>query len=423
MVQARKPAVNKFSVFVWALYNWAHDSFPILITSFVFAAYFTKVVAVNETMAAVQWGWAAAAAGILTALTAPILGAMADITGKRKLPLALFSLLNVVCVALLWFTQPNHQWVIWALVFYAIASFGFEVTYVYYNAMLKSLVPKRLVGRISGWGWSCGYFGGVVSLLIAIFVLIKSNLIGHQHDYNVRAVTLFSAAWFLFFGWPLFVFIKDEKPQKRKSDKSVWALAIDQLITIFKEAKKYRVIFRFVIARLFYIDALNTTFIFAGIFASAVFHMTLANILLFGLSANITAGIGTVALSFVDDWLGPRFVIFWSIVVMLVADAIIFFAHSVSVFWVASLCLTFFSGAMQSASRSYLTHVAPKNRINQMFGLYALAGRSTSFIGPILASIFILVLNNVRWVIPAVFVLGLIGLLIFITLPSTKEPV
>lgn len=413
--------LRKNAIFDWALYSWGRDSFTILITSFVFAAYFTKSIATSSIMGTAQWGWAQAIAAIILAIIGPFLGAIADITGKRLWPLGFLTFINIVCTALLFFAEPTHHNVAWALFFYTVAAFAFEATYIYYNAMLKTLAPTRLTGRVSGWGWSAGYFGGIVVLLIALFGFVDSHIFTHEDAINIRAVALLAAAWFLIFAWPMFVTNKDEKKERQKASTTI-KQACHNIKDMLKHAADYKAIFKLVIARLFYIDGLNSVFAFAGIYGAVIYHFSFTKILIFAISANVVAGIGTVILAFVDDWLGPKFVVFWGLVFILAANAVIFFTpHIPILFWIGGLVISFFAGALQSCSRTYLTLLSPKDRINQMFGLYAFCGRSTAFIGPLFISLLVVMLHSVHWLLVVTFVLFLIGLLIFITIPSTHK--
>jgi len=160
---------SKKSVAAWCLFDWANSAFPTLILTFVFATYFTKSVAKNPIIGTSQWGNAIALAGIMIAICSPIFGAIADHEGRRKPWLAVFTLICIIASALLWYTKPLHTDVHWALTWVVIGTIGFEVGMVFYNSMLSDLAPKAYLGRLSGWSWGIGYFGGLTSLIIMLF--------------------------------------------------------------------------------------------------------------------------------------------------------------------------------------------------------------------------------------------------------------
>lgn len=412
---------KKRHAFAWILWTFGHDPFSALITSFVFAAYFTSHVASSSQNGSIQWAWANAIGAMVIAVLAPFLGSLADVRGRYKGPLAFFTLLMIVATAALFFTQPNPHWALFALIAYGVGLASFELGIMYYNALLKRLSHAKNVGRLSGISWASGYFGGIIVLLIALYVFIQPHLISHSNALNVRIVPVFVAVWAAVFCLPLFLTLPENNPTENlgaaKSLKASW----QHLIDTCRQSRRYHVIFRFVIARLFYNDAINTVFAFAGVYATLVFHFTLKEVLVFAISANVVSGIGTILWGFVDDWLGPRFVLFWSIVLLLVGVIAIFVTHNLKIFWVFGLLIASIAGPIQASSRSYLTHMSPKRMINQLFGFYTLTGRATAFIGPLLTGIFIESLHDVRAIMLIVFVLALIGLLIFVTLPAAHN--
>lgn len=351
---------------------------------------------------------------------APFLGAWADISQKRKPLLALFTAITIVATALLSLAKPSPHWVEWSLFFYGLGLFGFELALLYYNAMLKGLVAKPFIGRLSNWGWAAGYFGGIAALLIGLFIFIKPNFISHVEALNIRLVTLFIAIWMSAFCWPLFYFIKEEAvPASRQI--SLRQLGINFLQDTLKLTKQYKPLFRFILARLFYTDALNTVFIFSGIYAATYYHFALSEILLFGLIANVVAGIGCLIFGFIDDYLGPKFVLTLSLSSFLLSLIILFLTTSAFFFWLFGLVIATLSGPLQASSRSYLTQLTPEIHINKLFGFYTLTGRMTAFIGPLLTSLCISLFGNLKLVIIVIFILAAIGALLLVKLPEISQ--
>ena len=144
--------VRRCALFSWCLFDWANSAFPTVIVTFVFAAYFSKAVADNPTEGTTLWGIALSLSGLSIALASPIVGAIADRRGARKPWLGGFTLLCVLCSSMLWFTEPSTDWILWGLLFFALGNFAFEVSNVFYNAMMPSLVTSTRLGRLSGWG-------------------------------------------------------------------------------------------------------------------------------------------------------------------------------------------------------------------------------------------------------------------------------
>lgn len=417
-----RPSTTR-GLFSWALYDWANTAYPIIIQTFVFAAFFTGAVVGDEERGTALWGYAVAAAGLLTAFTAPVLGAAADNMGRRKPWLAVFTGLAIVVSASLYFIKPDPSYTLLALVLVGIGAIVFEYAGVFYNAMLPDLASKERVGRWSGWGWAMGYFGGVVCLVIAYFGLVKSGAwlpLPTAEKENVRATFPLVAGWFFLFALPLFLFTPDVVGTG-KNLKSAFRDGLSQLGQSIRSVRQYGHIVRFLIARMVYVDGLATIFAFGGIYAKGTFKMTDEDILLFGIGMNITAGIGAAVLARVDDWLGSKRTVLTSLVCLFILMAILVFVHDLTLFWIFALLLSAFVGPVQAASRSYLSHMSPENLRNQMFGLYAFSGKATSFLGPLLVATITDWTNSQRAGMSSVLLFLLVGFILMLSVPSTKK--
>lgn len=249
----------------WCLFDWANSAFPTIVMTFVFATYFTKSVAKNTFLGTAQWGDAIALSGLIIAISSPIFGAIADHEGRRKPWLAFFSLLCIVASALLWYTKPVVSDVYWALSWSVLAIIGFEIGMVFYNTMLSDLAPKDYLGRISGWSWGLGYFGGLTSLIIVLFVFVQGHGFGLPLDKStaeqIRICGPFVALWFLVFGWFLFVFTPDRASTGIGYRKAI-TRGLKSLYQTLRTVKEHKEIMKFLLARIFYIDGLNTIFVF-----------------------------------------------------------------------------------------------------------------------------------------------------------------
>lgn len=411
------PKITPWGLFCWCFFDWAHSAFPTVIITFIFGTYFIKSVAPSTISGTAYWGWAMGISGLFVAIFSPILGSIADYSKKRKPWLAVFTLANVICTALLFFTQPSIYWIYWALVFVALANLFYELTQVFYNAMMVSIAPQEKLGRISGWGWGLGYIGGLVCLVLALFLFIENPRIPKNFSLNIRSTTLLVAGWFLIFAIPLFLFTPDEIG-KKASFKESFQKGFQELWQTLKNIRQYKGIFIFLIAHLIYIDGLNTLFAFAAIFAAGTFGMNYMQILLFAILLNITASVGAALFAFVDDFKGPKFTICLSLICMVLVGSIILWIQSVTLFWILSAILGLFVGPVQAASRSYMARIAPKHLINQMFGIYQFSGRITSFIGPILVAIFTELFLSQRYGMSVIFIMMLIGLFVLWAAPK-----
>lgn len=367
--------ISRKSVISWCIFDWANSAFPTLILTFIFATYFTKAVAKNPIIGTSQWGDAVALAGLLVAILSPIFGAIADNEGRRKPWLGLFTLLCILASGMLWYTLPHPADVNWALTWIVLGIIGFEVGMVFYNSMLSDLATKEYVGRLSGWAWGIGYFGGLLSLIIMLFVF-KVNTTS-----EIRLVGPFTAIWFAAFGWPLFVWTRDHASSGISYRKAI-SEGLVSLYNTIKKLREHKKLFTFLLARILYIDGLNTIFAFGGIYAAGTFGMSFAEVIKFGIAMNVAAGIGAMAFAWMDDFRGSKITLLLTLSIMTFCVAAMLIVHSKLHFWLFGMGLSLCVGPVQAASRSLLIRLSPKESITEMFGLYAFSGKATSFLGP-----------------------------------------
>jgi UMF1 family MFS transporter len=408
------------------MFDWANSSFASVIQTFVFAAYFTRQVAANKTVASAQWGMAISLAALLVAFGGPILGAIADQNGRRKPWIASFSLLCIAATGLLWFIKPDPVYAMHALLLVAAGTVGFEFASIFYNAMLPSLAPAGTVGRWSGWGWGAGYLGGLACLAVALVALIRPETawikLGSSQAENIRATFLLVAGWYLLFSLPLLLFTPDERRDRLPLAEMVkrgWA----QLLASLRHVRSYRQIVRFLIARMVYIDGLATLFAFGGVYAAGTFAMNEQQILLFGIGMNVTAGLGAAAFAFLDDRLGGKAIILLSLLGLIISGGLILIVSSPLLFWTFGLLLGIFVGPAQASSRSYLARVAPEHLQNEMFGLFALSGKATSFFGPLVVGWLTLFTGSQRLGMSGILAFFLVGGLLMLTVPPDRREI
>jgi UMF1 family MFS transporter len=376
---------SRAAIFAWCLFDWANSAFPTVITTFVFGAYFTQGVAPDATLGTALWGQALGIAGVAVALVSPFLGALADRGGARKPWLAAFAAICVLATASLWFVQPRPDDVLLALVLVGVASIAFELTMVFYNAMLPDLVPDERIGRVSGWGWGLGYAGGLFCLLLCLYGFVQADPPPFGLDKaaaeQVRAVAPVVALWFAVFALPLFLLA----PDRSRAEAPLGAILREggmTLLRTLRDVKRHANVARFLLASLLYLNGLTTLFAFGGIYAAGAFGMGMAEIIRFGIALNVTAGLGAAGFAWIDDWIGPRRTVIAALVGLILAGAAILLVRSVAAFWAASLILGIFLGPAQAAGRSLMARLAPEGMEAEMFGLYALAGKATNFLGP-----------------------------------------
>jgi MFS transporter, UMF1 family len=417
---SREQRQSVIAIMAWCFYDWACASFSIIVTTFIFATYFTTKVAENTLIGTYQWANAMSLAGIIIALSSPLFGAIADHSGHHKRWLFFFTWLSIGSTALLWFSYPSVTSVYFTLTCVVIGTIGYEVAQVFYNSFLTELAPKAYLGRISGWGWGAGYLGGIVALSITLIVFVRGNYasLNVQTAEPIRICGPFVALWFALFSLPLFFLVPPISgkvhplPQAiREGTRVLWAT--------LKKLPHEKNISLYLLAHMIYTDGLNTLFAFGGIYAAGTYGLTFEQVLLFGISMNISAGIGAISLAWVDDYLGSKKTIILSLLCLICFGLPILFLHDKVTFWIFALILSLFVGPVQSASRSLMVRlIADKESSSEMFGLYALSGKITAFMGPWILGYMTLSFGSQRVGLATVMVFFAVGALLLLPVSS-----
>jgi UMF1 family MFS transporter len=357
---------------------------------------------------------------LIIALSSPVLGAVADATGRRKRWIAVFGALMVLGSWALWFGKPGDaSTILPVLVAFTIGAIGVEFATVFNNAMMPALVPHERLGRLSGLGWGMGYVGGLVALVVALAFFASNpstgkTLLGLTPIFGLdpamregdRAIGPLSALWFAVFVLPLFLFTPDAArglPLKRAVRAGL--ATIKETIV---EARRHKNVGLFLLANMIYADGLVALFAFGGIYAVGTFDWSTIELGIFGILLTISGSIGAIAGGWADDRFGPKRVILTSLTLLIVASLGILSVSRDTILFVVSvtppaggglfdsvaeklyiglgLLIGFAAGPMQAASRTLLARLAPRGQIAQFFGLFALSGKLTSFSAPLLVA-------------------------------------
>lgn len=412
---------DRKKVFAWTLWDAGGASFNAIMTTFIFTAlYLTSDVFGSETHTTQALSVGLTIAGVFIALLAPISGQRADATGKRGFWLGVNTFATAILMALCFFVYPEPKFLWLGVALIALANIVNEFAVVNYNALLPRISTPATVGKISGIGWACGYFGGIVALLLVMLLFIKPGILPlPEHDGSLvyRSIALFSALWCVVFSAPLLLSLRGEKTQARNAsaqDAGPGGLAgvVHAYKHLWRTIKRlYRTApstLYFLITSAVFRDGLNGVFTFGGVLAAGSFGFSANEIIIFAIAGNVVAGIGALIGGSLDDKLGPKNVILGSLIGVLVAAAPILFLEGKPVFWVCGLALCAFVGPAQSAARTYLARVSPPGAEGELFGLYSTTGRAASFLAPALFGLFVGLLGAQVW--------GVIGIMVVIAL-------
>ena len=400
------------NVFVWSLYDFANSAFTTLVVTFIYATYFTKAIAENEIIGTALWSRAVSLTAIIVAIASPIMGVIADKTNLRKAFLAFLTYISIFGSIMMYFAMPGE--IMRALTWFVIANIGFELGGVFYNAYLPEIAPENKIGRVSGYGWSFGYVGGLLCLVIAMVGFVNPEIpwfgFSKIAGENIRATNILVAVWFGIFSLPMILKLKSHPPTKNKKSEFNVLSGINELIHTFREIIKYKQVIKFLLARMIYNDGLVTIFAFGGIYAAGTFGFSFEEIMIFGIVLNITAGIGAFIFGFLDDKLGGKLTIQITLICLIAAGLMAIFAKSKFIFWISGIMVGIFSGPNQAASRSLMGRFTPKSKENEFYGFFAFSGKMTAFIGPLFLGILTQVFDSQRAGVSIVVILFVLGL-------------
>ncbi|MFN7190575.1 MAG: MFS transporter, partial [Rhodospirillales bacterium] len=342
----------------------------------------------------------------------PILGAVADHGGRQKPYLAAFTLLAACACAGLWWAKPDPSSAMLALVLFAAATVAFELATIFYNALLPKVANPDQIGRVSGWGWGLGYVGGIVCLAVLLFGFVQTATppfgLDRSAAEHVRIVGPFTAVWWLVFALPLLLVLREGPPHMAPLAAIKKGLADMAALRGF--VRDNPAIGWFLLANMIYTDGLTTLFAFGAIYAAGTFGMKLEEVIVFGIALNLSAGIGAFAFAWLDDRLGSRKTIMIGLVCLTAIGAALLVVESKTAFWVLGVAIGPFFGPVQAASRSLAARLAPEAQRGQVFGLFALSGRITAFMGPAILGTVTLAFESQRVGMATIlpfFVLGL----------------
>ena len=396
------------------MYDFANQPYTTLVITFIYSTYFAKAIAPDEIIGTALWSRAMTITALSVAFLSPLMGAIADRTGYRKLFLIFWTYVCIIGSFALYFPLPGEIYK--ALFWVVISNIGFEMGGVFCNAYLPDIAPKDKIGRVSGYGWSLGYLGGLIALGIGYVLLVspENPIFGFSKELgeNIRATNLMVALWFIVFSIPVFMGIGGSAKVNKSSSGNIWRESFGEIKSTFKNIKKYKELVKFLIARIFYNDGLVTIIAFGGIYAAGTFNFTFEDIFLFGIVLNISAGLGSFALGFLDDIIGGKKTVQVSNIGLIIACLLAVFTANITVFWLSGILIGVFMGSNQAASRSLMARFIPENKENEFFGFFAFTGKATAFLGPLLLGLVTQAFNSQRHGIFVVVVLLLMGFLL-----------
>lgn len=373
-----KPGVRRREIWAWAMYDFANSGYTTVVITAVFSAYFVAVVAGNATWATFAWTLALSVSYALIMLTAPLVGAWADAHASKKTLLWLSTLGCVGFTALLYFAAPGALAL--AIVALVLSNYFFGTGENLIAAFLPELARPHALGRISGWGWALGYIGGLVSLGASLAYIGRAQGQGQGAADFVPVAMLITAAIFLLASLPTLLILRERATaQPGRAASSAWA----QLRRTLSHLDRLPDLKRFLVCTVLYQAGTQAVITLAAIYASQVFHFDTRRTILLVLVVNLTAAFGAFGFGHVQDRIGHVRAIALTLAGWIAMVGLAWAAADERMFWLAANLAGLCMGASQSAGRALVGLLAPPTQQAEFFGLWGLAVKLASIIGPL----------------------------------------
>ncbi|HCX90581.1 MAG: MFS transporter [Deltaproteobacteria bacterium CG12_big_fil_rev_8_21_14_0_65_43_10] len=400
---------TRLELFSWMLYDFANTSFTVMIVTFVYSVYFRDIVGKGlENKADFLWGLNGSISMVVVALLSPVLGAIADQAQAKKKFLVFFALLCIVFGGMLFFVKEGM--ILEGTIFFIIANIGFEGGNVFYNAFLPEITTQEKFGRISGYGWALGYLGAIVTIFIC-----KPFLSGGFEEWNlpnVRLTFLLSAVFYLVFSLPIFFFLKERKGKSMVDRNTPYiVMGFRRLRDTFRNVKQFKELTKYLLSYFIYTDGITTVIYFSTIYAKNTLHMNISELIIFYIMVQTAGIVGAILFGWLADKLLPKRTIGITLLIWCVVVIGAYFVEDKSVFFAIGMLAGIAMGSSQSASRSMMGLLTPRDKDAEFFGFYGISGKFSAVLGPFVFGVISAWTGSQRIAILAVisfFVLGLI---------------
>jgi len=424
---------TKRSRWSWYFYDFGNSAYASVILLAVFSAYFKNVV-VGGAEGTRLWGLAVGIAAILVAIASPILGSIADYAKSKKTFLILFTALSVVFTGMLFFVRKGD--VVTGMIFFILAEIGYRAAQVFYDALLTSVSTPENIGSVSGKGWAVGMLGGIAALLV---VLVPIQLVGNS---VIPYAFLITAVFYLASSIPMFLWVKEvhEEPAVQK-EKGFIRVAFERLLQTFRSIKSYKEFLKYTIAFLVYNDGIMMLMDFAAIIGATLYGMTQIQLILFVIVIQMSGAVGALLFGKIADRTSSKDAVVISLSILICCIVGLFFADKLLWFFVIGFFAGFSLSGAQAVSRSMVSQFAPPEKTAEFYGFLSVAGRTSTFIGPLVFGSISFRMHNyyanhgvdavlaeqygLLWAIGSILLFLVVGLLLLLLVKrvTAKEPI
>lgn len=394
------PIHNRKQVISWCLYDFANSTYSAVIAAVVFPVYYATQIVGNESgMGDLWWGRAISISMLTVALSSPILGGIADFMGLRKRFLMTFTLVCIGCVSMFAFLERGM--VIKGFLLAVLANIGMEGAVVFYNSFLPHIAEREYQGRVSSWGFGVGYAGSILALLVSLPLISRGY-------FDVTWLTV--SILFAVFSIPAFLMLPADA--KRETMKDAVSRSIRYTLDTLRRIFRDREARKFLIAYLIYADGVSTVVVFSSLFAATTLGFSPPELVALYIIVQVTALVGAFAMARKVDFWGPKVVVSLSLCLWIGVCIFAYFISEKNLFWILAIIAGTGLGTVQAASRAFYAQFIPQGHESEYFGVYSLAGKSSSVFGPLMFGYVSSAWGSQRPAILSVTLFFMVGLIV-----------
>ena len=410
--QSLNDGVRKREVFGWAMYDFANSGYTTVVLTAVFGAYFVGGVAGNAPWATMAWTGALALSSLLVMLTMPALGALADLRAAKKRLLLLSTVGCVVTTLALAGVGPGD--VAWAVVAVVLSNLFYSYGESLIAAFLPELARRDSLGRVSGWGWSFGYFGGMLTLGLSLAYVMWAQGQGVPASQFVPVTMLITAGIYALASIATFVLLRERAvPQAASTQQQGIAASLARLLQTWREARRFEDFAWLLACAVAYQAGISVVIALAAVYAEQVLGFKQTETMLLIFLVNIAAALGAFGWGYVQDRLGHRPALALTLFGWIVMTLLAGLATEATLFWIAAVIAGLCMGSSQSAGRALAGAFSPGQRRAEFYGLWTFATRLSAIVGPLTyGAVTLLTAGNHRIAIMSTGVFFVIGLVL-----------
>ncbi len=404
----------KREIFAWTLYDFANTSYSVIVVTVVYAVFFKKYIVgdysidlfgLQRNPGDLLWGLSGAASMLLVGITSPVIGAIADFSSRKKYFLFFYSLVCILATMLLFKLQAGMVWQ--GMLLFIVGNIGFEGAIVFYNGFLPQITTRDNIGKISGYGFALGYVGSLVALLIAMPYAQMANKTG---DLSLMQPTfLWAGLFFFIFSLPFYLLVHEQRNPVLTNDTGTVLNGYRRTKETLRRIKEFPEITKFLMSYFIYIDGVNTVIYFSGIYASDSLGFSMQEVILFFAIVQASAISGSYLFGFLTDKLGPKKTINLTLYLWMIVVVGGFLSFTAATFYIVGLIAGVAMGSSQAASRALMGRLIPENMEAEFYGFYALTGKFSAIMGPLLFGLTSLVTGSQRIAVLSVLIFFITG--------------